>query len=146
MINSVNLTGRLTRDPELRVSQSDIAIGNFTLAVNRNFTDRNGERQADFINCVAFKKTAELLKQYVSKGSQIGVTGRLQSRSYENKEGQRVYVTEVVVENLVFLDTKSDNAHQSTNNYNQQSNVSVGQNPFGNSTGNVDITEEDLPF
>lgn len=146
MINSVNLTGRLTRDPELRVSQSDIAIGNFTLAVNRNFTDRNGERQADFINCVAFKKTAELLKQYVSKGSQIGVTGRLQSRSYENKEGQRVYVTEVVVENLVFLDTKSDNAQQSTNNYNQQSNVSVGQNPFGNSTGNVDITEEDLPF
>lgn len=146
MINSVNLTGRLTRDPELRVSQSDIAIGNFTLAVNRNFTDRNGERQADFINCVAFKKTAELLKQYVSKGSQIGVTGRLQSRSYENKEGQRVYVTEVVVENLVFLDTKSDNSQQSTNNYNQQSNVSVGQNPFGNSTGNVDITEEDLPF
>ena len=146
MINSVNLTGRLTRDPELRVSQSDIAIGNFTLAVNRTFTDRNGERQADFINCVAFKKTAELLKQYVSKGSQIGVTGRLQSRSYENKEGQRVYVTEVVVENLVFLDTKSDNAQQSTNNYNQQSNVSVGQNPFGNSTGNVDITEEDLPF
>lgn len=146
MINSVNLTGRLTRDPELRVSQSGIAIGNFTLAVNRTFTDRNGERQADFINCVAFKKTAELLKQYVSKGSQIGVTGRLQSRSYENKEGQRVYVTEVVVENLVFLDTKSDNAQQSTNNYNQQSNVSVGQNPFGNSAGNVDITEEDLPF
>lgn len=144
MINSVNLTGRLTRDPELRVSQSDIAIGNFTLAVNRTFTDRNGERQADFINCVAFKKTAELLKQYVSKGSQIGVTGRLQSRSYENKEGQRVYVTEVVVENLVFLDTKSDNAQQSTNNYNQQSNVSVGQNPFGNSTS--DITDEDLPF
>lgn len=144
MINSVNLTGRLTRDPELRVSQSDIAIGNFTLAVNRNFTDRNGERQADFINCVAFKKTAELLKQYVSKGSQIGVTGRLQSRSYENKEGQRVYVTEVVVENLVFLDTKSDNSQQSTNNYNQQSNVSVGQNPFGNSTS--DITDEDLPF
>ena len=144
MINSVNLTGRLTRDPELRVSQSDIAIGNFTLAVNRNFTDRNGERQADFINCVAFKKTAELLKQYVSKGSQIGVTGRLQSRSYENKEGQRVYVTEVVVENLVFLDTKSDNEQQSTNNYNQQSNVSVGQNPFGNSTS--DITDEDLPF
>ena len=146
MINSVNLTGRLTRDPELRVSQSDIAIGNFTLAVNRNFTDRNGERQADFINCVAFKKTAELLKQYVSKGSQIGVTGRLQSRSYENKEGQRVYVTEVVVENLVFLDTKNSNEQQSNNNYNQQSNVSVGQNPFGNSTGNVDITEEDLPF
>lgn len=146
MINSVNLTGRLTRDPELRVSQSDIAVGNFTLAVNRNFTDRNGERQADFINCVAFRKTAELLKQYVSKGSQIGVTGRLQSRSYENKEGQRVYVTEVVVENLVFLDTKSDNAQQSANNYNQQSNVSVGQNPFGNPTGNVNVSDEDLPF
>lgn len=147
MINKVVLVGRLTRDPELRVSQSDIAICNFTLAVNRNFTDRNGERQADFINCVAFKKTAERLKQYMSKGSQIGVTGRIQTRNYENKEGQRIYVTEIVVDNdgLFFLDSKSDN-NKASGSYNNQSNTSVGQNPFGNSTGNVDITEEDLPF
>lgn len=146
MINSVNLTGRLTRDPELRKSQSNISIGNFTLAVNRNFTDQNGERQADFINCVLFRKTAEIAKQYLSKGSQIGVTGRLQSRSYENKEGQRIYVTEVVVENLAFLESKSNNNNQSSNTYNQQSNVNVGENPFGNSTGNVDINADDLPF
>ena len=147
MINKVVLVRRLTRDPELRVSQSDVAICNFTLAINRNFKDANGERQADFINCVAFRKTAEILKQYMSKGSQIGITGRLQTRSYENKEGQRVYVTEVVVDNdgLSFLDSKSDNNKQN-GSYNNQSNVSVGQNPFGNSTGNVDITEEDLPF
>lgn len=144
MINSVNLTGRLTKDPELRVSQNNVAVGNFTLAVNRSFTDQNGERQADFINCVLFRKTAEIAKQYLSKGSLVGVTGRLQTRNYENKEGQRVYVTEVVVENLAFLETKSDNNQQSNNNYNQQSNVSVGQNPFGNPKSN--ITDEDLPF
>lgn len=144
MINSVNLTGRLTKDPELRVSQNNVAVGNFTLAVNRSFTDQNGERQADFINCVLFRKTAEIAKQYLSKGSMVGVTGRLQTRNYENKEGQRVYVTEVVVENLAFLETKSDNNQQSNNNYNQQSNVSVGQNPFGNPKSN--ITDEDLPF
>ena len=142
MINSVNLTGRLTKDPELRVSQNNVAVGNFTLAVNRSFTDQNGERQADFINCVLFRKTAEIAKQYLSKGSMVGVTGRLQTRNYENKEGQRVYVTEVVVENLAFLETKSDNNQQSNNNYNQQSNV--GQNPFGNPKSN--ITDEDLPF
>lgn len=146
MINSVNLTGRLTKDPELRVSQNNVAVGNFTLAVNRSFTDQNGERQADFINCVLFRKTAEIAKQYLSKGSMVGVTGRLQTRNYENKEGQRVYVTEVVVENLAFLETKSDNNQQSNNNYNQQSNVSVGQNPFGNPTGNVNVSDEDLPF
>ncbi|OFO55640.1 single-stranded DNA-binding protein [Nosocomiicoccus sp. HMSC059G07] len=144
MINSVNLTGRLTKDPELRVSQNNVAVGNFTLAVNRSFTDQNGERQADFINCVLFRKTAEIAKQYLSKGSMVGVTGRLQTRNYENKEGQRVYVTEVVVENLAFLETKSDNNQQSNNNYNQQSNVNVGQNPFGNPKSN--ITDEDLPF
>ncbi|WP_040929090.1 single-stranded DNA-binding protein [Nosocomiicoccus massiliensis] len=144
MINSVNLTGRLTKDPELRVSQNNVAVGNFTLAVNRSFTDQNGERQADFINCVLFRKTAEIAKQYLSKGSLVGVTGRLQTRNYENKEGQRVYVTEVVVENLAFLETKSDNNQQFNNNYNQQSNVSVGQNPFGNPKSN--ITDEDLPF
>lgn len=147
MINSVNLTGRLTKDPELRVSQNNVAVGNFTLAVNRRFTDQNGERQADFINCVLFRKTAEIAKQYLSKGSLVGVTGRLQTRNYENKEGQRVYVTEVVVDNngLHLIGSKSDNNNQqSNNNYNQQSNVSVGQNPFGNPKSN--ITDEDLPF
>lgn len=147
MLNSVNLTGRLTRDPELRKTQSDIAITNITLAVNRSFTDANGERQADFINCVLFKKTAEIAQQYLRKGNLVGVTGRLQSRSYDNKDGQRVFVTEVVVENLAFLESKqqSQDSNQQSQQYSQPQ-VRNGQqeNPF--SSGNVEITDEDLPF
>ena len=147
MINSVNLTGRLTRNPELRKTQSDIAITNITLAVNRTFTDANGERQADFINCVLFRKTAEIAQQYLRKGNLVGVTGRLQSRSYDNKDGQRVFVTEVVVENLAFLESKqqSQDSNQQSQQYSQPQ-VRNGQqeNPFA--SGNVEITDEDLPF
>ena len=147
MINSVNLTGRLTRDPELRKTQSDIAITNITLAVNRTFSDANGERQADFINCVLFRKTAEIAQQYLRKGNLVGVTGRLQSRSYENKDGQRVFVTEVVVENLAFLESKqqSQDSNLQAQQYNQPQ-VRNGQqeNPFA--SGSVEITDADLPF
>ena len=147
MINSVNLTGRLTRDPELRKTQSDIAITNITLAVNRTFSDANGERQADFINCVLFRKTAEIAQQYLRKGNLVGVTGRLQSRSYENKDGQRVFVTEVVVENLAFLESKqqSQDSNQQSQQYSQPQ-VRNGQqeNPFA--SGGVEITDADLPF
>ena len=147
MINSVNLTGRLTRDPELRKTQSDIAITNITLAVNRTFSDANGERQADFINCVLFRKTAEIAQQYLRKGNLVGVTGRLQSRSYDNKDGQRVFVTEVVVENLAFLESKqqSQDSNQQSQQYSQPQ-VRNGQqeNPFA--SGGVEITDADLPF
>lgn len=151
MINTAVLTGRLTRDPELRVSQSNIPVCNFTLAVNRPFKDRNGENQADFINCVAFRKQAELIKQYVSKGDLFGIEGRQQSRSYENKEGQRVYVTETVVENITFLESnknKSNNNQGNYNqgNYNQGNNQNNNNNPFNNSNDNVNITPDDLPF
>lgn len=152
MINAVSLTGRLTKDPELRESQNGVAVGNITLAVNRTFTDANGERQADFINCVMFKKTAEIAKQYLSKGSLAGVSGRLQSRSYENKEGQRVFVTEVVVDNLALLETKNSQNQQNGNNqgYNNQQNnqYNQGQQNYGqsNQSSNVDINSEDLPF
>ncbi|PKF29908.1 single-stranded DNA-binding protein, partial [Macrococcoides caseolyticum] len=95
MINRVVLVGRLTKDPEYRVTQSGVAVASFTLAVNRTFTNANGERQADFINCIVFRKQAENVNNFLSKGSLVGVDGRLQSRSYDNKEGQRVYVTEV---------------------------------------------------
>lgn len=153
MINNVSLTGRLTKAPELRVSQSNVEICNFTLAINRNFTDKNGERKADFINCIAFKKQAELIKQYVFKGHLFGVEGRLQSRSYDDKDGKRVFVTEVVVGNIHFLEPKnnnqnnnnqqSNNYQQSQQNYNQQSNEARGSNPFNNSPN---INENDLPF
>lgn len=148
MINAVSLTGRLTKDPELRESQNGVAVGNITLAVNRTFTDANGERQADFINCVMFKKTAEIAKQYLSKGSLAGVSGRLQSRSYENKEGQRVFVTEVVVDNLALLETKNSQNQQSGNNQGYSNQYSQGQQNYGqsNQSSNVDITDESLPF
>ena len=154
MINTAVLTGRLTRDPELRVSQNDVQVCNFTLAVNRPFKDRNGENQADFINCVAFRKQAELIKQYMSKGSLLGIEGRQQSRSYENKEGQRVYVTETVVEKITFLESNNNknntqnNYNQNNNqgNYNQGNNQNNNNNPFNNSNDNVTITPDDLPF
>lgn len=161
MLNRVVLVGRLTRDPELRVSQSNVAVANFNLAVNRPFTDKNGERGADFINCVVFRKPAENLQKYVSKGSLVGIDGRIQTRNYENKEGQRVYVTEVVCDSVQYLDTKGSNNDtesnpqgSNSNNHQQQSgasNVSHGsqkndENPFANSKGSVDIQDDDLPF
>jgi len=146
MINTAVLTGRLTRDPELRVSQNDVQVCNFTLAVNRPFKDRNGENQADFINCVAFRKQAELIKQYVSKGDLFGIEGRQQSRSYENKEGQRVYVTETVVENITFLESNKNKSNNNQGNYNQGNNQNNNNNPFNNSNDNVNITPDDLPF
>ena len=155
MINSVNLVGRLTRDVELRVSQSNVTVATFTLAVNRSFKSANGEREADFINCVAFKKTAEILNQYAGKGSQIGVTGSIQTRNYENKEGQRVYVTEVIANNIALLDSKGSNnasdgqqsqARPNTNQAQQTRSQAPDENPFANSKGSVDISEDSLPF
>lgn len=115
MLNRVVLVGRLTRDPELRVSQSNIPVGTFNLAVNRPFTNQQGERGADFINCVVFRKQAENVSQYLSKGSLVGVDGRLQSRSYENKEGRTIYVTEVVCDSVQFLEPKNSGNRQEKN-------------------------------
>lgn len=109
MINNVVLVGRLTKDPDLRYTASGSAVASFTLAVNRNFTNQNGQREADFINCVIWRKPAEIMANYARKGSLIGVVGRIQTRNYENQQGQRVYVTEVVCENFQLLESKSAN-------------------------------------
>ncbi|HDE8652125.1 TPA: single-stranded DNA-binding protein [Staphylococcus aureus] len=141
MLNRVVLVGRLTKDPELRSAPNGVNVGTFTLAVNRTFTNAQGEREADFINVVVFKKQAENVKNYLSKGSLAGVDGRLQTRSYENKVGQRVFVTEVVADSVQFLEPKNNN-QQPNNNYHQQGQTQTGNNPFDN-------TEEDfsdLPF
>ena len=119
MINRAILTGRLTKDPELRQSQSGVSVATFNLAVNRAFADKNGERGADFINCVAFKKQAENVSQYLNKGSLVGVDGRIQTRSYENKEGRTVYVTEIVCDSVQFLEPKNQQ-EQAQQNYQQQ--------------------------
>lgn len=163
MINRAVLAGRLVRDPEFRVTPSGVQVATFTLAVNRTFTNQQGEREADYINCVVFRKTAENVNQYLSKGKLAGVDGRLQSRSYDNKEGQKVYVTEVVCDNVQFLEPKDSQngsnsyqngtSYQKGNNYTQNNqNVQQGQNkvkydqqnnPFNNGSN---FDDDDLPF
>ena len=151
MINRVVLVGRLTKDPEFRTTQSGIDVANFTLAVNRNFTNAQGEREADFINVVVFRKQAENVNNYLSKGSLAGVDGRVQSRSYENNEGKRIFVTEVVADSVQFLEPKGDNNQnisqgQQTGTRKQQTGNVASDNPFANANGPIDITDDDLPF
>lgn len=163
MINRTVLVGRLVRDPEYRTTPSGVQVATFTLAVNRTFTNQQGERDCDFINCVVFRKTAESVNQYLSKGKLAGIDGRLQSRSYDNKEGQKVFVTEVVCDNVQFLEPKDSQngsnsyqngtSYQKGNNYTQNNqNVQQGQNkakydqqnnPFNNGS---DFDDTDLPF
>lgn len=139
MINRVILVGRLTKDPEFRTTPSGVDVSTFTLAINRNFKSKDGEQQADFINCVVFRKQAENVKNFLSKGSLAGVDGRMQSRSYDNKEGRRVYVTEVVCDSVQFLDPKNNNQQ---NNQQQNGQTQRGNNPFDNAS----IDDDDLPF
>ena len=173
MINRVVLVGRLTRDPELRTTGSGISVATFTLAVDRQFTNSQGERGADFISCVIWRKSAEKFCNFTPKGSLVGIDGRIQTRSYDNKDGQRVYVTEVVVDNFALLESRKDREARgqnggytpnignagatSTNNFqnnggsqnttqntNNQSNNA--QDPFAGSGDPIDISDDDLPF
>lgn len=156
MINNLTLVGRLTKDPDLKYTGNGTAVATFTLAVNRNFTNQSGEREADFINCVIWRKPAETLANYAKKGVLIGVTGRIQTRSYDNQQGQKVYVTEVIADNFQLLESKKADSRQNTqgggvsnsqtNNYtrNQQNTNSATADPFGNSS--IDISDDDLPF
>ena len=107
MINNTTLVGRLTKNPELKYTGSGIAVLSFNLAVERNYKDASGEKQTDFINCVVWRGTAETLASFAVKGSLIGITGAIQTRSYQNNEGQTVYITEVVVNNFQMLEPKN---------------------------------------
>ncbi|HEP1818446.1 TPA: single-stranded DNA-binding protein [Streptococcus suis] len=137
MINNVVLIGRLTRDVELRYTPNNVAVGAFTLAVNRNFKNASGDREADFVNCVIWNKQAENLANWTKKGHLVGVTGRIQNRSYENQQGQRVYVTEVVAESFQVLEKRDNTANYSSMDEQMPPNFS-GQP--------MDITDDDLPF
>ena len=143
MLNRVVLVGRLTKDPEFRTTPSGVEVATFTLAVNRTFTNAQGEREADFINVVVFRKQAKNVNDYLSKGSLAGVDGRIQSRNYENNEGRRVFVTEVVADSVQFLDSKGSN-QQNNQPQQQRGQATAGINPFANN--NVDDDIEDLPF
>lgn len=175
MINNVVLVGRLTKAPDLQYTPSNIATLSNSLAVNRNFKNQDGEREADFINIVAWRNTAEVIANYCGKGSLIGVTGRIQTRNYENQQGQRVYVTEVVAEQVTLLESRNSQQggqQQNQGNFgNQGGNFQNGNNqgyqsPFdnqyqtpnfgkdaqqgsffqGQTTNPMDISDDDLPF
>lgn len=167
MINNVVLVGRTTKDPELRYTPSNVAVATFSLAVNRTFKDANGERETDFINCVIWRQQAENLANWAKKGALIGITGRIQTRSYENQQGQRVYVTEVVAENFQMLESRAAREGSSANQgnasgafgnnngytgpYGQQVPQQQGPNfaressAYGNANP-TDISSDDLPF
>ena len=151
MINNVVLVGRLTRDPELKYTASGNATATFSLAVNRNFTNAEGEREADFINCVIWRKPAETLANYAHKGTLLGVTGRIQTRNYENQQGQRVYVTEVVAENFQLLESKNSNSSQyksdtGVSNENKGNYAKKNQNATQTNLGASPMDKYDDPF
>lgn len=170
-MNKVILVGRITKDPELKRTNSDIPFVQFTVAVNRTYQNKNGERQADFISCIAWRQVAELLARYIKKGSQIGVEGNIQTRTFDDQNGVRRYITEVVCDQIHFLDSKRQDDQggyqpqdfgQPQSNYqsNYQSNNSQNknyqnynqnkkqeqENPFADIDSPFDISSDDLPF
>lgn len=160
MINNVTLVGRLTKDPELRYTPNGVAVANFTLAVNRTFTNQNGDREADFIMCQVWRKAAENVANYLSKGSLAGVTGSIRTRSYDADDGKRVFVTEVVADSVQFLEPKGSGSGNQSNNQssnqgqygsgnqgNYQGNQQQGGgDPFAGNGAPIDISDDDLPF
>ncbi|RQW65980.1 single-stranded DNA-binding protein [Listeria sp. SHR_NRA_18] len=151
MMNRVVLVGRLTKDPELRYTPAGVAVATFTLAVNRNFTNQAGEREADFINCVIWRKPAENVANYLKKGSMAGVDGKVQTRNYEGQDGKRIYVTEILAESVQFLEPRNANNQSNTTNQGdyqagtntQQQQASTAVIDDGNP---IDVSDDDLPF
>ena len=161
MLNSVSLTGRLTRDVDLRYTQSGTVTGSFTLAVDRKFKSKNGERETDFVNCQIWRKSAENFANFTHKGALVGIEGRIQTRTYDNAQGQKVFVTEVIVDNFALLEsrqasqnnpksqqtpnasaTATTNASQTTPNASRANTT----DPFANNGQPIDIQDDDLPF
>lgn len=172
-MNKVILIGRLTRDPELRYTGSNTPVATFSLAVNRPFTNQSGEREADFINCVVWRKLAETVKNYLSQGSQVAVEGRIQTRNYDDQNGQKRYVTEVIVENIDFVGSRRDNAQGQVSqsapampsaNFNNQptsteatpydfsatpsspAGANISSDPYAEFGSNIEINDDELPF
>jgi single-strand DNA-binding protein len=140
MMNRVILVGRITKDPEVKTTQSNIPVVTFTLAVNRQFSDQSGERQADFIQCVVWRKQAENLARFVKKGALLGVEGRIQTRQYEAENGTR-YITEVVCDSIQFLESKGE----SETPYQKQDDNTAENDEFYETSKQL-AAEEDLPF
>jgi single-strand DNA-binding protein len=142
MLNRVILIGRLTKDPDLRYTPAGVAVCQFTLAVDRPFTSQGGEREADFIPVVTWRQLGETCANYLRKGRLTAVEGRIQVRNYENNEGKRVYVTEVIADNVRFLESNRDNNQQER----QERQEHKSQDPFFDDGKPIDISNMDLPF
>lgn len=140
MMNRVILVGRITKDPEIKKTAQDIAVVNFTLAVNRNYTDQQGEKQADFISCVVWRKQAENVAKYVTKGMLLGVEGRIQTRQYESETGMK-YITEVLCDSVQFLENKSSN----TQSFEENKPMKSQSDEFYETSKKL-AAEDDLPF
>jgi single-strand DNA-binding protein len=139
MMNRVILVGRITKDPELKKTAQDISVINFTIAVNRNYTDQKGEKQADFVSCVVWRKQAENVAKYVSKGMLLGVEGRIQTRQYESETGMK-YITEVLCDSVQFLENKSSNQ-----SFEDPSSTKSQSDEFYETSKKL-AAEDDLPF
>lgn len=147
-MNRFNGIGRLTADPEMRTTTTGVPVVAFTLAINRPFKNKQtGEYDADFLRIVAYNRTAEILHQYTRKGSQIGVEGWVQTRSYDDKNGKRQYVTEIIAERIDLLDPKQQSDNYSQPGYQAPPKTHTQVNdPYFDGNVNVDITKDDLPF
>lgn len=151
-MNKAILIGRLTKDPELKYTNNNMPVATFSIAINRTFTNAQGEREADFINIVVWRKQAEAVKNYISKGSLVAVEGRIQTRSYDAKDGSKRYVTEVVADSVRFLETKQQSQirGQENNDFNfkKSSNTTtdIEEDPFADFGSNIEISDDDLPF
>jgi single-strand DNA-binding protein len=151
-MNRACLVGRLTRDPELRYTGSNIPVATFTIAINRTYTNQSGEREADFINIVVWRKQAENVKNFLSQGSLVSIEGRIQTRSYDAQDGAKRYVTEVVADSVQFLETKAQAQSRSKDNNNfdfkdeEPKTTSIEEDPFADFGSSIEISDDDLPF
>lgn len=160
-MNKVFLIGRLTRDPEMRTISTGAVTTTFSIAVNRNFTNSQGERTADFFNCIAWRKLAENISKYCQKGTQIAIEGRIQNRSYNAQDGTKRYVTEIICDNVTFLSSRNDSSSYVPNDYEQpnvENEVSdygkspdiasndLAEDPYANMGAEVSLSDDDLPF
>ena len=153
-MNRAIIIGRLTKDPEMRTTSSGIASTTFTVAVSRPFTSQNGEREADFLNCVAWRKQAENIAKYCTKGSQVAVEGRIQTRTYDAQDGSKRYVTEIIADNVTFLGSKGgssmpSNNYEGNNNSNSSKDIQttdLNNDPYANMGEEVALSDDDLPF
>lgn len=148
-MNKAIIIGRLTKDPEMRTTSSGINSTSFTVAVSRNYSNQNGERETDFINCVAWRKQAENIAKYCTKGTQVAVEGRIQTRSYDAQDGTKRYVTEIIADNVTFLGSKGSTGPVPSDSNFGGDNITttdISEDPFKDFGDEVALSDDDLPF